>query len=153
MSQYVERHSTSEIKGEIAEGVNFEVVHEEVKVKLKRCPFCGKSGKISRDYDEDNEDLIAIKCEGCGCGTSYEHSHEAAAEKWNRRKVALPNGTNKIMPCPFCAGKSSAVFCPDPDGEEGNCDMVKVVCSKCGAESKPCSDTGQAVRLWNRRSA
>jgi Lar family restriction alleviation protein len=57
--------------------------------KLKPCPFCGGEATARRYKDVEflvhNADCFMVLCGGCGCGTSYEPTEEAAADTWNRR--------------------------------------------------------------------
>ncbi|MBQ7154827.1 MAG: Lar family restriction alleviation protein [Synergistaceae bacterium] len=59
--------------------------HVHVSLKLRRCPFCGKKGKVIHTSGEDQADMISIECEGCGGACGEYLTHEEAAVAWNRR--------------------------------------------------------------------
>lgn len=80
MSRYVE------IESEVIEDDGFlkrETVN--VKVKLKRCPFCGGKAIIQHEAGEDGNVLIRAECQDCGCRTKGCETYDEAAESWNKR--------------------------------------------------------------------
>lgn len=70
-------------------------------IKLKPCPFCGKSVTVFTNAKEMKDcsyyddcyslscPMIAIVCDvndgGCGASTGYGWSKDVVIEKWNRR--------------------------------------------------------------------
>ena len=90
------------------------------EIPLLPCPFCGKAAptvKLQSDAEiEDNDNAhgryFAVICDassgfrrvaqdGCGSMSGYMPSKKDAAQLWNRRTTALPNGQ---------------YYAPQPDG-------------------------------------
>ena len=139
MSKYVERRIlSSEVDGD---GF-LERVHEEVIVKLKRCPCCGNPAKLDHIELEDDEYII-VRCPNCGLRTRGCETHEDATDAWNARKVGLFRG--RIKYCPFCGGKAEIEYCGDAP------DIYVVQCVKCGAMTSGSTDTAKLLKRWNAR--
>ena len=138
MSKYVER----EIVSSVFEDDGFlERVHEHVKVKMKRCPCCGKPARVQH-IEYDNDDWLIIECPSCGLHSAKCETHEEAAELWNAR-IAARKKVGAMKTCPFCGGKAELVYCEDAP------DFALVECRECGASSAAHVDPKAAIKLWN----
>ena len=125
--------------------VAYEDVH--IEMKLKRCPICGSSPTTMHFDEEDNSDLVSISCPKCGLRTDAIPDHEAAAQRWNRRRVVIAGVKKELRDCPFCGGK--------PEYEISDCgdnfSVYFVECTKCHARLKPYDDEQTARKIWNTR--
>lgn len=63
-------------------------------MKIKHCPFCGKSDKDTISPEMGETPAVAlhnypggfrVECETCGCMGPWHHDHVKAIESWNRR--------------------------------------------------------------------
>ena len=55
-----------------------------MKIKLKRCPFCGGEAKFLPMWKFRSENYW-VRCVDCGCETPAFVTQKLAAEAWNRR--------------------------------------------------------------------
>lgn len=149
MSNYVRREAHVVNSQPLSGGISFEVVHEHVELELKKCPFCGGSGKTTHIDSPEGDDLIKIKCQSCGSGTAGKETHEEAAQAWNRRKKYQGTVKKGLRLCPFCGGK--VVFESGDSEDEGNADKVRAKCEECGAESEYYGEMKEVYARWNMR--
>ena len=151
MSSYVTR-SEEILSSEEFDGIQIELIHEHVEIRLKRCPMCGTPGRAATITDRDG-DFLVIQCPQCGVHTALCGDYEPAAELWNSRKKGRSSG--RIKPCPFCGGKAQLEFVsPREDVDDDEADDtsgVAVECTECEASTPALNDNISAIETWNRR--
>ena len=52
-------------------------------IKLKRCPFCGRTAIFVAENPFGG--YVHVACSWCGARTRSDYSEEGAAKEWNRR--------------------------------------------------------------------
>ena len=58
---------------------------ENLKLRLKRCPFCG-SDNVSIRRDGYDDHTIYIACGNCKAWTDYYRTTKEAVRAWNMRR-------------------------------------------------------------------
>ena len=144
MREYVERKVSS-----IMEEDGFvERVTVDLKVHLRSCPYCGKSGGVEHHITPEGEDLVYVECAGCGFQTKRYVTHEEAASRWNTQTGLHGKG------CPLCGGKFRLEFPDYDEGEEDPDAEIEYIykCRVCGASSPAFRDGSKEAKLWEKRA-
>lgn len=61
------------------------------EIKLKFCPFCGKSTKMLNRVNSKGQRVYAAECKNCNAKSNWYTEPQYAAQSWNSRVTGFTN--------------------------------------------------------------